>query len=938
MNGIKLIFIQLAWLLLLSFTLVGQNLQETRKTDLFEFTENKGQWHKDIFFRCRQQALDLQIGQDFVSYYFFDEKQLSRLNHHGKKESKSLPSDTAINLYALSFKFLNSEKGTAQLRDAKSHYYNFYLGNQKENWAFGVKASNNVGIKGIYKGIDLWVNSKNNLLKYEYWLQPQANIKDIQINILGAIETSIEYGDLIIKTPHGIIKEQRPYAYQIINGIEHQVQVLFELTNNILGFKILDAYNPNYPLIIDPEIVFLTYSGSTADNFGCSATPGENGTLYAAGITSFPTTPNGKYPVTAGAFQLSYAGGGVSEGEILGQVFPCDITFSKYSSDGRSLLYATYMGGNNNEVPHTLYVDDSANLFLMGNTYSNNFPVTANAYDKSHNGRHDIIVCKFNKTGQLLGSTYIGGQDNDGLNYNTITRYFFADSYRGDIIADSLGNVYVASFTQSANFPVTAACIQNSLQGQQDGAIFKLSPDLSTLVWSTYLGGDQTDAFYSIDLDDNLNIFLSGGTNSTNFKGTSGCLNQNFLGGVSDGLIVEIDNKGQNIIRATYFGTSEYDQIISLERDLNNLIYVVGQSKGTIPVSPNVYSNPNSHQFLACLTPDLKSTVWSTVFGSGRNQIDLTINAFLVDECKRIYVSSWGGHTATKLDGTSSSTNGIPTTPGAFQTTTDGSDFYLMLLNKNASHLLYATFIGGDNADNAGDHVDGGTSRFDKSGIAYQSMCASCPQGSASFSDLKTTPVDVYAPLNLSPRCSNAALKFDFRIDQANFTWTADTCSSTFFLENKTVNASNFFWTFPDGDSSFEENPVKQFAKIHYNKPIRLIVEYGTNCADTAYGSVNLPDSIDNLKIPNVFTPNGDGKNDFFRIDGVYEQCNETNVYVYNRWGQLYFEDHVTYFRWDGKSKQGEEAPEGIYYYIFKTKRTSTGAEQELHGTLTLIR
>jgi gliding motility-associated-like protein len=841
-------------------------------------------------------------------------------------------------MYALSFHFVNALKGSPQIKEAKSHYYNFFIGNVPENWAHGAKASNHVGIKNLYQGIDLWVNAQHNQLKYEYWLKPKANLADIKINIQGAKQVYLEYGDLFIHTPKGILKEQRPYAYQIINGIQKQVQVAFTLDGNQLGFSALESYNSDYPLIVDPQIVFLTYSGSTADNFGCSATPGENGTLYAAGVTTYPTTPSGKYPVTAGAFQMNFAGGGISEGEVLGQVFPCDITYSKYSPDGRSLLYATYIGGNNNEVPHTLYVDDSANLFIMGNTYSNNFPVSQNAYDTSHNGRHDIIVCKFNKDGQLMGSTYLGGADNDGINYNTITRYFFADSYRGDIISDSLGNLYVASFTQSINFPTTANAIQSSLQGTQDGAIFKLSPDLKTLIWSTYLGGNQTDAFYSIDLDNSGNIFLSGGTNSTNFKGTTGCLNQSFLGGVADGIIVEIDNNGQNIIRATYFGTTEYDQVISLDRDPENRIYVVGQSKGKIPVSPNVYSNPNSHQFLACLTPDLKTTLWSTVFGSGRNQIDLTINAFLVDDCKRIYVSSWGGSTAIKLDQTPSSTNGIPVTPDAFQTSTDGSDFYLMLLNKNASHMLYATYVGGDNSSNSGDHVDGGTSRFDKSGIVYQSMCASCPNGTVSFSDLKTTPSDVYAPVNISPRCSNAALKFDFRIDQAAFIWKADTCSSTFTFENKTINASNFFWTFPDGDSSFEENPIKQLAKPYYNKPIRLIVEYGTNCADTAYGEVNLPDSIDNLKFPNVFTPNGDGKNDYFKIEGVYEQCNETSIFIYNRWGQLYFEDHVTYFKWDGKNPQGAEAPEGIYYYLFKTKRTSTGAEQELHGTLTLIR
>jgi gliding motility-associated-like protein len=904
--------------------------------DIFEWRENKGQWDSSIYFRCKQHALDLQLGSDFLSYYFFDEAQLDRLHSHGPVKGNPLPADSTLNMYALTFKFLNAQKSSPILNAAKPHYYNYYLGNNEAHFVNKVRASNNIGLDNLYPGIKVLVHSNNNQLKMEYWLEPNARMQDIKIQVNGASKVYLEYGDLFIQTPKGLIKEQKPFSYQLIDNKKVEVAIQYVLNGNEISFSGDESYNTNYPLVIDPEIIFLTYSGSTEDNFGCSATPGENGTMYAAGITTGDPSSLGRYPATANAFQLSFGGGGIAEGELLGQ-FPCDITFSKYSADGKTLLYATYLGGRNNEIPHSLVVDDSANLIVMGNTYSNNFPVSKNAFDTSFNGRHDIIVSKFDKLGKLVGSTYLGGSGNDGINTNNTTQYFFADSYRGDVTFDSLGNIYVASFSQSTNFPITPLCFQNSLKGFQDGVVFKMTPDLKKLTWSTYLGGDGIDAYYSLDLEPNGTMWLSGGTNSTNFPGTAGTLNPSFLGGKTDGIILQLDALGRNILRSTYFGTASYDQIISLETDLEDNIYVVGQSLGAIPISGSVYSNPNSHQFIACLSPDLKSKLWSTVFGSGRNQIDLTINAFLVDECKRIYVSSWGGKTATKTDGTSSSTDGIPVTSDAFQGTTDGSDFYLLLLNKNASSLLYATFIGGDNQANSGDHVDGGTSRFDKKGIVYQSMCASCPNSGLPFSDLKTTP-GVYAPLNLSPRCSNAALKFDFRIQTANFNWEADTCSSTFKFKNITPNASNFYWTFPDGDTSFKENPTKQIASKYYGDTIRLIVEFGTNCADTAYGFVSLPDSLDNPNIPNVFTPNGDGKNDDFRMEGVSGQCNETDVYIYNRWGQLYFEDHLSYFRWDGKDQEGQDAPEGVYFFILKTKKLNTGQEREVHGTITLIR
>lgn len=936
MQAIRNVIFLICYLFLLGEEALAQQKELPKSYDLYEWIENKGQWHPDIFFRCRQHALDLQIGKDFISYYFFDQAQLDRLHQHGTVKAKPLPQDTSLSVYALNYQFQNTSESKPILENPKSHYYNFYIGQNPDYWTHKVRASNYVGLQHLYPGIELKILSANNALKYEFWIEPNADYKQISYEIQGASEVYTEYGDLFVKTPKVTLREQKPFAYQIINHKRVQVEVNFTVKNKQISFEVATNYNKLYPLVIDPEIVFLTYSGATQDNFGCTATPGENGTLYAAGTTTGDPSSAGKYPVTANAFQLTYGGGGLAEGENLGG-FPCDITYSKYSSDGKTLLYATYLGGSNNEVPHSMVIDKDDNLIILGNTYSNNFPVSTNAYDNSHNGRHDIVLSKFDKNGQIIGSTYLGGTGNDGINTNTVTQYFFADSYRGDVITDPVGNIYVASFTQSSNFPTTANCIQNNLSGFQDGAIVKMNPQLSNLIWSTYLGGNGVDAFYSIDLDENLNIYLSGGTNSTNIAKTTGAQHVNFIGGEADGIIVEIDNQGENIIRSTYYGTNDYDQIISLERDKDNLIYVVGQSTGNMPVSAGVYSNPNAHQFIACLNPDLKSTNWSTVFGSGRNQIDLTINAFLVDDCKRIYVSSWGGKTAIKTDNTPSSTQGIPTTPDAFQTNTDGSDFYLLLLNKNASSLLYATFIGGDNPDNTGDHVDGGTSRFDKKGVVYQSMCASCPSGTVPFSDLKTTP-GAFAPTNVSPRCSNAALKFDFRIENAGFSWTADTCSSVFTFKNTTLNASNFFWTFPDGENSYEENPTKKILPKFYGDTIRLIVEYGTNCADTAYGYASLPDSIESPNIPNVFTPNGDGLNDVFKIEGVLDQCNKTEVYIYNRWGQLLFEDQVSYFKWDGKSNTGTEASEGVYYYIIKIENLVSGKKRDVHGTVTLIR
>ncbi len=898
--------------------------------------QNKGQWHPDILFRSIGHQHEVQVNHHSIQYYFYHAGQLAQMRGHHSSQKEL---NTSLEIAALQLNFIGAQNAQPKIEEATQFYHNYYLGNDVSKWKSRVPVATKVSLQNLYPGIHLVLNQANNQLKYEYLVGAHAQLSNICIKVNGARKIYLQYEELYIETAFETIKESRPIAWQFVNGKKQEVDIRFNLSGDTVRFEAGKNYLPQYPLIIDPEIVFLTYSGSTADNFGCSATYGENGTLYAAGITTGPSTiPNGKYPTTAGAFQLNYAGGGLSEGEIGLSQFPCDITISKYSSDGTQLLYATYLGGNNNEIPHSLVVDKNNHLVVLGNTYSNNFPTSATAYDKSHNGRHDIILTKFDASGVLLASTYFGGNANDGINFNNITNYFFADSYRGDVICDDNNDIYISTFTQSDTFPTTAGSIQSNLSGPQDGVIAKFSSNLNNLEWSTLLGGSGVDAFYSIDFTQTGDILLCGGTNSSNFKTSANAFQSSFGGGTCDGIIAKISKDGKTILAATYFGTDQYDQTISLEEDLDNHIYVVGQSKGTIPVTAGKYNNPNAHQFIASFTEDLQTKRWSTVFGSGRNQIDLTINAFLVDDCKRIYVSSWGGRTATKIDNSNSSTVGLQVTPDAFQPSTDGSDFYLMLLNKEASSLLYATFLGGDNPNNTGDHVDGGTSRFDKRGVVYQSMCASCPNNDVPFSDLKTTPSNVFGAVNVSPRCSNAALKFDFRISKTSFSHSIDTCNSIFSFFNETPGAANFFWRFPDGDSSYEENPVKQLSSEYYNKPIILITEYGTNCADTAEGFVFIPDSLSNFKQANVFTPNGDGFNDEYRLTGVIGQCEEGEIRIYNRWGQLVFESNSIDFRWNGLDKNGAELTEGVYYYLLNTKKRNQGEWKNYHGTITLLK
>lgn len=896
------------------------------------FVQNKGQWKPELLFRNTTSALDLHIEKQAIRYYFFAPDAFPDVFHHPKIQA------TKSKGHAISFELIGANEPEPAHFLAESEYLNFLQSNNPKQWAFGVPLTRNLFLPKVYPGIGLrFQQDEVGNMKYEWICEAGSDPSQIQLEIRGANSINLEYGNLFVAHSFGYLKEKKPMAYQIIGNEKIQISCNFHLEGNKLSYKMGKDFNPNLPLVIDPDLVFLTYSGSTADNFGCTATPGENGTMYSGGVVTGPyaSVPDGRFPATAGAFQITYAGGGISEGEALRE-FPCDMAISKYSADGTKLLWATYIGGSNNEVPHSLVVDQNNNLLIMGTTYSANFPVKAESFDTSHNGRMDLVVMKFSSDGlRLAGATFVGGTDNDGINTNGQTNYFFADSYRGDIICDPSGKVFVASVTHSSNFPIRNNAIQNSLSGFQDGVLFQFDSTLSQLEKSTYLGGNGVDAFYSLDFDKSGEIFISGGTTSSNFPGIPNNAVQPNLSGNTDGIILHIKSDLSTIISGTYWGTAEYDQILSLDIDPNNQLVVVGQSLGKMPVSQGVFSNPGSHQFISCFDNNLSTQIWSTVFGSGRNAIDVTVNAFLVDDCGKIYISCWGGPTSNFSN---SSTVNLPTTSNAYQTTTDGKDFYLVCLEKDARELLYATFLGGNSPSGTGDHVDGGTSRFDKKGIVYQSICASCPDGSASFlSDMKTTP-DAYSPKNPSPRCSNAALKFDFQIRNAAFEFELDTCEAMFSFNPTVKNASSFLWKFPDGTRSTEKNPSWKMKKEYEKDSVWLVVSPGTSCSDSTYKILQLPDSAGVPKLPNIFSPNSDGINDFYRMSGLLSQCNELEVEIYNRWGQEIFKDKTTYFAWDGKDQLGNEMAEGVYFVLLKTKRITEETFKEWRTTVTLIR
>lgn len=797
------------------------------------FKENKNQWHQNVKFKAELKNGALFLEKNSFTYLIQSTNDLKRFAeaHHAKIKLDEKKGENILHYHVIKTEFVNANASpNIEHEEMIDEYFNYFLNNDKSKWASKVRAYKKIIYQNLYNQIDLSVSSSEGNPKYDFILKKGADANDINIKYEGAASLKIKDGNLLIGTSVGDITEWKPIAFQIINGKKESVNCLYKLNKNILQFEFPNGYNRDYELVIDPTLIFSTYSGSFADNFGYTATYDSKGNAFAAGsVFHFQTQ---MYPTTAGAFQTFWAGG-------IGYQIPShpsgtgtDIGITKYDSSGTNRIFSTYLGGIYDELPHSIVVNSRDELIVFGTTGSNNFPVTANAYDTSYNGGtdpgtftglavhyatgSDIIVTHFTADGTaLVGSTYVGGSNNDGLNYPTALylNYNYADEVRGEIDLDENDNVIIATCTNSQDFPTTNLAYRNNYAGgNMDACVFKLNNTQSQLIWSTYLGGSLDDAAYSIAFDRQKNIYISGGTRSFDFPVTTGVKQPTFKGGRCDGFIAHLDQYGQNLLHSTYYGSPNYDQIYFVETNKQSEVYVLGQTdvQDSTYIFNSIYNQPNSGQFISKLKPTLDSVLWSNIWGRGLGRPDISPTAFLVDVCNKIYVAGWGSDFSS-FGGVALGTTGLNISPNAYQTSTDGNDFYLMVMEDGASLLNYATYFGSPNAE---EHVDGGTSRFDKKGICYQSVCAGC----GGFSTFPTYPANVVSTTNNSYNCNNAVFKFDMDLPfiAADFEAPPSGCSPVLvnlINKSKTFPTTTFYWSFGDGTFSTQQNPSKIYTQ-----------------------------------------------------------------------------------------------------------------------------
>jgi len=807
-----------------------------------KFEENKGQLPDHVHFRAYVPGGSVFLeGQTLT----FNLTSLSELEAYSKfKHGEDVKMPDTLHSHAFKIHLKNSQSpSSVELRGQWPDHVNYFLGDDESQWASNVKQYAAVIFHDIYPGIDVKYYSVNQNFKYDFILQPGADPSLIQLEYEGVNDLKLAFGNLLIETSIEQIVDQKPVSWVGFNENKRYNNSSFDIDNKeenpIVSFNVERSLHEQ--VTIDPTLIFSSYTGSTINNWGSTATYDSLGNMYAGGYMLATGGVGSGYPTTVGAYQLTFAGGNGT--------FQTDMTISKFNESGTTLVYSTYLGGNGNEIPHSLVVNDNNELYVLGTTSSTNFPTTPGAFDASFNGGStigtfgpnsnsnqieytggsDIVITKFNALGTaLLGSTYIGGSANDGINLSDTLQKAYSDEFRGEIIVDQNDNCYVATSTGSVDFPILNGFQGTYGGGITDGVIFKFNSNLSSLLWSSFIGGNEADAAYSVQFDPSFNVFCTGGTISNNFPTTAGVIHANYQGGITDGWLAKISNNGQTLLSSTFIGTNDYDQSFFVQLDLSGYVYVVGQTLGSYPITPaSVYSVPNSGQFLHKLTNNLQTTIFSTQWGSGNGSINLSLTAFLVNECNNIFVSGWGGSlfgiaAPTSPGGTT--TAGLPTTANAYKPTTDGHDFYFIVFEDSAASLLFASFFGGNTGNAGGEHTDGGTSRFDKKGIIYQSACASCGQASS----FPTTPGAYATAKPASASCNLAALKYDLvtLIAEVDIDGPAEVCvdDSLQFI-NDSFGGSMYMWDFGDGTVSDEFEPKHAYSNTGTYDVVLIIMD-----------------------------------------------------------------------------------------------------------------
>lgn len=601
----------------------------------------------------------------------------------------------------------------------------YLKGNDRSKWRPNLETYDGVRYNDLYPGIDLEVRLVNGKLEPQFILRGGANLALIQTKWEGAtgvglnsdasaakLQTAI--GDIFVPlfkvsdSKGSAVRTQKP----TVQGLQ--------ISNPFTSAQNTGQSSP----LVDVNIIYIP--GVDCNTSACEITQSKTGETYVTGITDGTT-----FQPTSGAFDTTF-NGGTFDGFVV-----------KIDSLG-NIVFATYLGGSNDESTANVFLDNNNNIYVAGTTYSNDFPVTTGAFDTTcgtdgncnANGGTilaDGYAVELSSNGStLIYGTYIGGEGEDYLTAMAI---------------DDNSNVFLTGQTSSLYFPTTTGAYQKVYGGGSDVFVVNLNSSGSALNYGTYIGNSTTQTGSGIVVDKFDNAYISGLTQS-GYPTTSGAYQTVYGGGSYDGFLTKLDSSGSSLLFSTYIGGNDNDGMGQLKLDVSKNPILTGYTYSlNYPTTSGAYltnSNGNLDIVLTKINSTGTKLLYSTYIGgkdSGEFAYDLDL-----DQNGNVYVTGYTG------------SPDFPTTAGSAQTIFGGgsTDAFLSEINmagKGTNDLIYSTFLGNPSDDTSWSdkvisassvNVAGGSTPIGVSGALFDDPAKPTPQGYvASFTLPSTVAQDI---------------------------------------------------------------------------------------------------------------------------------------------------------------------------------------------------
>jgi hypothetical protein len=595
------------------------------------FEENVGQFAESVKFVGRGDGYAVFLTADTTAWVWQDASAAEPRSHVVRMR-------------------VSGARRDARVRGEQRHHtqLHYYGGDDPARWQTGIPTFGRVRHDDIYPGIALDHYGRDGRLEYDFVLAPGADPSNIALDFDGIDRLTITAsGNLILNVGQEEVVQQRPVAYQVVNGLRQRVDARFVRRGATRVAFELGAYERAEPLVIDPVLAFSTFVGGTGGAYGDHAygiatDSAEN--VYVVGWTNSIVFPVGSSSTANGS----------------GEAF-----VMKFGPAG-DLIYTTRIGGSGIDSGEGLAVDGSGQVAFAGWTDSTDFP-TVNPVRVNMAGR-DAFLAKLDASGLLVFSTYVGG--NGGSEYGEA------------VVFDPAGNVLLTGSTNSTNFPVLNP-LQPVLAGNTDGYVLKVDP-AGNLLYGTYLGGSGADNAESIALDSLGSFVVTGFTGSSNFPTLAPF--QPDRGG-NDVYVTKFAPDGASLVFSTYLGGSSADGPYAIMTDAANRIYVAGRTDSTdFPLVNATQGNRNDADVFITRFSELGAVDFSTYLGGSGWERALALS--IADQ--RLYVAGETGSVdfpvANPVQATKSGAAGV-------------MDAFVTAFDLSAMTLDYSTFIGGLGTD-----------------------------------------------------------------------------------------------------------------------------------------------------------------------------------------------------------------------------------------------